>query len=104
MLDKTAIKNDLKRYAKLCATITYSNLSPLHYRELAFFEILGQISREEHAAGRGMLTVLVVLAETERPANGFFELAEELYDIEIDDREAFYQQEKNKVCNAWKNK
>ena len=43
------------------------------------FHLLGEISSEEDAAGRGMLTVLVVHKDGDmQPGPGFFELAQRL--------------------------
>lgn len=56
-----------------------------HDPRLAHF--LGQISRAEHEAGRGLLTAVVVPKHDGFPGDGFFELAEEL-GRSSDDREA----------------
>ncbi len=66
--------------------------SPVYYSDLtkhihsigfgphdsSFHHLLGQISVEEDAAGRGMLSVLVVRREDGMPGQGFFDLAKRL--------------------------
>jgi hypothetical protein len=62
-------------YSELVEGMTAIRLEPRDPR-LAHF--LGQISREEHNAGRGLLTALVVHKHDGLPGDGFFELAAEL--------------------------
>lgn len=71
--------------AKLRGMIPYSDLvKEIHSIKIdahdpRLFHMLGEISSEEDAAGRGMLTVVVVhkLGDMQ-PGPGFFELAKEL--------------------------
>src|SRR5689334_18941892 len=82
---KLEAKALLVSYAKRRQMIPYSDfvhkveaieLAP-HDPRLAHF--LGEISSEESAAGRGMLTVLVVHKSGDmQPGPGFFELAQQL--------------------------
>lgn len=67
------------------ATITYSGLTEaikpykIHYRCKALNDLLEEISRAEHVAGRGMLSAVVVYKYGKRiPGEGFFALAESL--------------------------
>jgi hypothetical protein len=63
-------------YSELAEKITAINLEPW---SSAMAAILGEISTEEDAAGRGMLTVIVVHKSGDmQPGPGFFELAKEL--------------------------
>jgi hypothetical protein len=72
--------------AKLRGMITYSDLVKgikritLEPHDPRLFHMLGEISSEEDAAGRGMLTVVVVhkLGDMQ-PGPGFFELARHLH-------------------------
>jgi hypothetical protein len=71
--------------ARVRGTIPYSELVTrlkridLEAHDPRLFHLLGEISSEEDAAGRGMLTVVVVhkLGDME-PGPGFFELAKQL--------------------------
>jgi hypothetical protein len=67
------------------AMIPYSDLvaqvRAVHFKafDVRLFSILGQISSEEHAQGRPLLSVLVVHKTGDmQPGDGFFELAESL--------------------------
>jgi hypothetical protein len=52
------------------------NAFPLQPHDPRLFHLLGEISSEEDAAGRGMLTVIVVHKVGDmQPGPGFFELA-----------------------------
>lgn len=62
---------------------------------------LGEISKAEALAGRGMLTALVVHKRGDyQPGPGFFELAKSL-GHNISDIEKFWIQEVKKVFAAW---
>jgi len=71
--------------AKVRGMMPYSELVR-HIRSIIFephdtrfFHLLGEISREEDKAGRGMMSALVVHKDGDmQPGPGFFELAEEL--------------------------
>jgi len=90
-------------------TISYSELVehikaiklPAHDARLA--HMLGEISSEEDAAGRGMLTVLVVHKEYVRPGDGFFELARSL-GRDVRDREKVWITEFNRVIDYYRNR
>lgn len=62
-------------YSDLVSEIESVSMDP-HDPRLAHF--LGQISRAEHEAGRGLLTAVVVHKHDGFPGDGFFELAESL--------------------------
>ncbi|MCY4284691.1 MAG: hypothetical protein OXC65_05025 [Thiotrichales bacterium] len=90
-------------------TITYSELAPkinaratgfnLRAQDRRLYLMLDQISTEEHKAGRGMLSVVVVRKSDGRPGHKFFYLAKSLgHDTE--DYEAFWQAELSKVHQA----
>ena len=64
--------------------------------------MLGQISHQEHAAGRGMLSVLVVHKTGDRmPGPGFFKLARQL-DEQFVDEVAFWVTQLKKVIDCWR--
>lgn len=84
-------------------TIPYSELTgkvhTIHFSAEgnAFHHMLDDISREEDAAGRGMLSVIVVHKEGDkRPGSGFFKLAKKL-GRDTSDREKCWVDEFNRV-------
>ena len=98
VLSDCARREDPISYSELVSKIPSIHLEP---HDTRLNHLLGQVSTEEHEAGRGMLTVLVVYKGGEHsPGPGFFELAEEL-GLDISDREAFWTSEFRKVCQAW---
>ena len=66
-----------------------------------FHDLLGEISTEEDAEKRGMLSVVVVHKDGDRkPGSGFFKLAREL-GRETSDEVAFWIEELTKVHSVW---
>jgi hypothetical protein len=64
--------------------------------------LLEQVSREEYASGRGLLSVIVVHKYGDQePGNGFYSLAREL-GFNISDREALWISEFNRVTDYWR--
>jgi len=65
--------------------------------------LLERVSREEHACGRGLLSVIVVHKYGDQePGNGFYDLAKEL-GFDVSDRVAFWVSEFSRVTNYWRN-
>ena len=63
--------------------------------------MLGEISTEEDAAGRGMMTVIVVHGQGETlPGAGFFKLARRL-GRHVSDERAFWMEELGRVYRCW---
>ena len=98
----------LRAVARAGRTVTYNDLAavvgldmddPAAAREVA--GILRAISTAEHAAGRPLLSAVVVGAKTGRPGKGFFKLAQRLgrYDGAAD--RAFFAQELRRVHEHW---
>lgn len=84
-------------------TISYTELTgkvhTIHFSpdDNAFHHMLDDISREEDAAGRGMLSVIVVHKEGDkRPGPRFFKLAKKL-ERDTSDREKCWIDEFNRV-------
>lgn len=82
---KTEARDAMVGRAKVRGMITYSDLVKqitrikLEPHDPRLFHMLGEISSEEDAAGRGMLTVVVVHKYGDmQPGPGFFELAQQL--------------------------
>lgn len=99
----------LRAVARAGRTVTYNDLAavvgwdmddPAAAREVA--GILRAISTAEHAAGRPLLSVVVVGAKTGRPGKGFFKLAQRLgrYDGGADG--AFFAQELRRIHAHWR--
>jgi len=112
---KTGLWNDVKQEARNamveCAKrsemITYTELSrqitsaeiPPH--DVRMNKLLGEISSEEDAAGRGMLSVIVVHKQGDmRPGAGFFQLAKEL-GRDTRDTDRCWIKELDKVQTVW---
>ncbi|MEK7994427.1 MAG: hypothetical protein AAB403_11545 [Planctomycetota bacterium] len=82
----------LSQRARREQTIAYSELAAqiaaIHFSadQHAFHELLGQISEDEDAAGRGMISVLVVYKPPaeQKPGPGFYKLAAKLHRTEHD--------------------
>ncbi len=105
---KSEAKAILAECAKRGHMIAYSDfVKKLHsisleHRDPRLFHFLGEISAEEDAAGRGMLTALVVHKQGDmKPGPGFFELAKKL-GHKTRDIDKFWIDEVNKVIAAWK--
>ena len=96
--------------AKLRGMIPYSDLVgeiqsiSFHAHDTVFHHMLGEISVEEDAAGRGMLSVIVVHKHGDfQPGPGFFQLAQSL-GHQTKDILAFWVAEFQKVHDYWSNK
>ena len=96
--------------AKLRGMFPYSELVgeiksiKFHAHASIFHHMLGEISVEEDAEGRGMLSVIVVHKHGDmQPGPGFFELAQSL-GHKTNDVLAFWVSELHKVHGYWSNK
>ena len=105
---KEEVRVVLVLHAKKGETITYKDLAA-RVKVMGLFpysshlhNLLGEISREEDEAGRGMLSVLVVRQKERLPGERFFALAAEEFGRDTSDPEAFWHQEKARVCTAWR--
>ena len=84
-------------YTDLCNEIEAIRFDP-HDPRLPHF--LGQISTEEDAAGRGMITAVVVHKHDGQPGKGFFELARSL-GRQVNDEEATWIAELKLLRNIY---
>ena len=82
---KREVKGILAARARLRGMIAYSDLVAklksidLQAHDQRLFHLLGEVSSEEDAAGRGLLSVVVVHKSGDmQPGPGFFELAKQL--------------------------
>lgn len=99
------VDEELKKIAKAGKTAYYSDIAPL--AGLApdskeFRIILTGISRDEHKAGRPLLSVVVVGTDKGIPGPGFFTLAKELGLMQGEDQKAFFEEELKKVHEQWR--
>lgn len=62
--------------------------------------LIGELSMDEDAVGRGLISALVVNSVTNVPGNGFFELAEHL-GRDTEDRDACFIGEVNRLYEEW---
>ncbi|MYD94150.1 MAG: hypothetical protein F4Y02_10750 [Chloroflexi bacterium] len=93
-----ARRRKLITYSELVAAIQALDLEP-QSPQLA--HMLGETSTDEHAAGGGMLSVVVVhKAGEQMPGSGFFELAQS-FGHDTRDRVAFWVGELAKVHGTW---
>ena|ERR1035441_10795748 len=76
VMSRTAANEDTISYSDLMKQVTTVRIGP---DDPAVGSLLGQISEDEDAAGRGMLSVVVVHKTGDKmPGPGFFALAETL--------------------------
>ncbi|MCE2749302.1 MAG: hypothetical protein LW715_11195 [Rhodobacter sp.] len=107
---KTEATEVMVRRARVRGMIPYSELVSeiqaikFHAHDSVFHHMLGEISVEEDAEGRGMLSVIVVHKGGDmQPGPGFFELAQSL-GYKTTDVLAFWVAELKKVHGYWSNK
>jgi hypothetical protein len=76
LLTARAAQNEMPiSYSEMAASVHSIRFSPEEY---AYHHILGEVSEEEDAAGRGMLSAMVVHKHDSVPGPGFFVLAKKL--------------------------
>lgn len=80
-------------YTDLAGQLSSVKLGP---EDKALHELLGEISKDEHLAGRGMLSALVVHKHDRNPGPGLFSLAKRL-GYKFSDNESFWIAELNKL-------
>ena len=103
---KKEMRNILIEIAKKQDTIPYSELVrkvliiSIEASSYGLADMLGEISTAEDAAGRGMLSVVVVHKEDNMPGKGFFELAK-ILGRDVSDKEKFWVNEAKKVYSSW---
>jgi hypothetical protein len=96
----------VRRVARERGTITYGELvGHIHALDLdpnsdTLARILDDISIEEHRSGRGMLSAVVIRADTNLPGEGFFKLARKL-EHDPADEVAFHAEELRRVHDAF---
>lgn len=98
ILVEYAKRRSMVPYSTLVGRMTSIRLEP---DSNALAAMLGDISTEEHAAGRGMLSVIVVHKHGDmEPGHGFYELAQDLGN-DTTDRVKFWVDELHRVHAVW---
>jgi hypothetical protein len=94
--------------AKYRGTITYQEIAKIlglplrgNFMQSRVGRILGEISRDEVANGRPMLSAIAVGVGGE-PGKGFFVLARELGRLQDNNEQAFWEKECDLVYDTWK--
>jgi hypothetical protein len=96
----------LQRVASQQLTISYGELSSklpiwLDPHSQAMAAMLGEVSEEEEACCRGMISAVVVHKEGDmRPGEGFFKYASEL-GRDVSDRDSMWVAELQRVYASW---
>ena len=100
----------LREVARQQKTTHYEDIAPMLELKMGdpadrvrIGQILGEISKQERAADRPMLSAVVTHKEDERPGLGFFELAQELGLVGAMDSETFFIHELKRVHRYWAN-
>jgi hypothetical protein len=105
---RDAVYAELVRVARAGRTTTYCALATAAGVDLdrpqdraALQAALRAISTAEHAAGRPLLSTVVVLGGKRQPGRGFFALARDLGLHQDADDAAFFRRELARVHAAW---
>jgi len=100
----------LREVARQQKTTHYKDIAPILGLKMGdpadrvrIGQILGDISKQEHDAGKPMLSAVVTHKEDERPGPGFFELAQKLGLVGAMDSETFFIHELKRVHQYWAN-
>ena len=100
ILTRRAGKRETISYSELVSQIRTIHIKPHAY---ALAAMLGEISAEEDAAGRGMLSAIVVRKSDSMPGTGFFRFAEGL-GHDTSDALKFWVDELAKVHAYWESR
>jgi hypothetical protein len=94
--------------AKYRGTVTYQEVAKIlglplqgNYMGGVIGQLLGEISDDEVANGRPMLSAIVVNIKG-LPGPGFFTLARQLGKLQDEDEQAFWEKECQQVYETWK--
>lgn len=91
-------RDDFITYSELAAAIKSIHLEPHHFE---MNRLLDQISKEEDAAGRGIITALVVLKDERVPGEGFWATARDIGRVWTD-KWVFWAEEVKRVMKECK--
>ncbi|MSQ07617.1 MAG: hypothetical protein EXR54_10030 [Dehalococcoidia bacterium] len=100
---------ELQRAARSGGVTHYSSVAPLlgvsigdPAGRLRVAELLKEISTAEHAAGRPLLSAVVVMKGKKLPGAGFFGLAQRVGLYDGADPRAFWRREVQRVWDYWR--
>lgn len=98
MIEAARSPKQVMTYTELASKV---NAIQVDAHDIRLNHLLCDVSTDENAAGRGMLSVVVVHKHgDQRPGAGFFELAEEL-GHDVSDWDTFWLAERSKVISHW---
>lgn len=102
---KKAARKIMIAAARKERTITYTDIAAklgndLQPHESPLWNLLGEVAEAENAAGRSLLSAVVVLKDKGIPGSGFFDLASKL-GRDVKDEVAFFSEELKKVHKHW---
>lgn len=86
-------KDELITYSDLASVIVSIHIEP---HDFAMSRLLDEISKEEDAAGKGILTALVVFKDEPVPGEGFWATARDIGRV-FTDKWAFWAEEARRV-------
>lgn len=98
---------EISARARKESTITYSDLTKKIHSinfgpsDYAFHYLLFEVSKDEDAAGRGLLSALVVRKEDGTPGQGFFDIARKL-GRDVKDQTRFWAEELQLIFAKWR--
>ncbi len=98
ILVETARRRATITYQQLTERLTVAQLAP---NDPSLAPLLREISEAEDAAGRGLLTAVVVRRDTGRPGRGFYALASQR-GRDTTSPAACWQDELQRVYRAWR--
>jgi Arc/MetJ-type ribon-helix-helix transcriptional regulator len=94
----------MREVAQARSLITYTELSDrieaYNARSPGLHTLITEIAREEFRAGRGMLSAVVVKADTREPGEGFYLFAEAELGTALADRPVFWREELHRVYDV----
>ncbi len=90
----------LSEHAAEHTTVTYATIRSRLGWAGDLVPVLRALAETEDEAGRGLLTAVVVRADTGRPGAGWFRLASERGRA-LDDPEACWQTERDRLADVW---
>jgi hypothetical protein len=107
--DAESVYEELRRIARSGGVTHYFSVAPLAgvsigdpAGRLRVAEILKEISTAEHAAGRPLLSAVVVMKGKKLPGAGFFGLAQRVGLYDGTDPQDFWRREVQRVWDYWR--
>jgi len=102
---------ELIQAARFQGVVTYKRIghlleidTPGHHLAAEVGHVLGEVSEDEHDAGRPLLSAVAVRVDEGVPGRGFFGLARDLGMLDADGdapRDGFWEKERARVYDTW---